>query len=120
MQEIKTNTNLKELDCRKKSKSKEKFLKLLNLNNLNICVGLLIVSGIIYYIGGVNDLMVKGFRLRELKTEVSKLQEENREQSIKKTSLESFGSLNERAQKMDMVAAGEIEYITINSGLAKK
>ncbi len=120
MQEFKTETNLKTLDCRQSSKFKNKVLGLLNLNNFNIVIGLLIAFGVIYYIGGVNNLMVKGFKLRELKTKVLTLQEENREYNIQKASLESYGSLSKRAEELNMVAMGEVNYITVGADLAKR
>ena len=91
---------------------------------LNKLIFSFIIISVLYYITGINDLTVKGFRLQELKTEVSKLQEENRNVKLKVMALESYSNLSERAKELNMVAMGEdVEYITVTAGasvVAKK
>ncbi len=99
-----------------KQKSKKRKIQL-SFKILNKIIFSFIVISMLYYITGINDLTVKGFKLQELKREVSKLREENRNAEIKVTTLESYSNLSERVKNLDMIAMGEeVEYITVTVG----
>jgi hypothetical protein len=95
--------------------------KRLNLRLVNLVLG-----GIVFLIGGyylvnINDLTVKGFALRELKSESTILASENLDSEAKVMNLQSYGSLNEKVKKLNMVAVGEVEYLTVDpTVLARK
>ena len=100
-----TNTNIKNK------------IKRFNLGIFNkILFALIIVCGV-YYVTGTNDLSVKSFKLQELKSEISYLNNENNNLDSKKMSLSSYNSVNQRIAELDMVAAGDVEYITMGMGV---
>lgn len=95
--------------------------KRLNLKLVNLFLGtvLFLIGG--YYLININDLTVKGFALRELKSEATILTSENLDKEAKVMNLQSYGSLNEKVKKLNMVAVGEVEYLTVNqAALARK
>jgi len=94
------------------TKTKENKKLKFNLKIFNIFIFVLVLVSGVYYLVGINDLTIKGFKLQELKKEVSQLNDKNKELEIKVTYLESYNNLNERAQELKMVAVGEIDYIT--------
>jgi len=95
--------------------------KRLNLKFVNIFLGSLIAIIGGYYLVNINDLTVKGFALRELKSEATILTSENLDSETKVMNLQSYNNLNEKVKKLNMVAVGEVEYLTINqTTLARK
>jgi cell division protein FtsB len=86
--------------------------KRLNLKCLNtFLMALIFIFGILYLIN-VSDLTVKGFALKEFKAQADVLASEKLDNEEKINNLQSYYSLNSRTQKLNMVAIGEIEYIT--------
>jgi len=90
--------------------------KLLNLRNLNKSLFLAIVILAVYYVAGVNDLATKGFALSELKQQENKLIEANNKLELEAMTLSSYGQLSQRVAGLKMVAVGEINYLSDNSG----
>jgi len=92
-----------------------------NLKFFNVSIFcLILVSGFLYLIN-ISDLTVKGFALRELKIQASSLASEKLTNEEKVNSLQSYYSLNSRAEKLNMVAIGDIEYLAVSgSTVAKK
>lgn len=103
------------------SKFKKLGKKILTFKNLNkLLFSVVIVFGM-YYLTGINDLMVKGFRLQELKREQSKAASELRDLENQVMNLESYARLSERAKELNMVAVGkEIAYINSNSDVVAR
>ena len=89
--------------------------KRLNLKCFNVGLGALILSLGVFYLVNVSDLTVKGFALQELKTKVNLLASEKLDNEEKVNDLQSYYSLNTRTQKLNMVAVGEIDYLTVPS-----
>jgi len=73
-----------------------------------------------FYLVNVSDLTVKGFALRELKAEVASLNSEARVYEEKVDSLQSYYSLNSRAQELNMVAVSDIEYLALTDTVVAK
>lgn len=96
-------------------KQKQNKIKL-NLRIANRIILILIIIQGVFYMTGVNDLIVKGFKLQELKSNSGSLNDENRSLSIKTTSLKSYSNLASRVEDLRMVATGDIEYIKLNKG----
>ncbi len=88
----------------------------LNLKIANRIILILIIIQGVYYMAGINDLIVKGFKLQELRGKTGALNDENRTLSIKTTSLKSYNNLASRVESLDMVAVANIDYIKINRG----
>jgi len=87
--------------------------KRLNLKCLNIGLGILIFGLGAFYLVTISDLTVKGFALKELKTQSSILASEKLDNEEKINNLQSYYSLNSRTQKLNMVAIGEIDYLSV-------
>lgn len=113
-----TNTNTKKEFC--ENKINKKINRLFNFRNLNKFLFIIIVAVGVYYLSGINDLTVKGFKLQEEKGKINLLKEENAVLGLKVTNLESYNNLSERAKELKMVAAREIDYLTIQSGIVAK
>ena len=98
---------------------KQKQNKKTNFINLRIIsrilVFLIIIQGV-YYIASNNDLIIKGFRLHELKTSSNSLVNINRNFNIEITALKSYSSLIKRVDSLHMVAANNVNYIKVNKG----
>jgi len=77
---------------------------------------LLFVSGI-YYITTINDLVVKGFVLQDMKVQAELLREDNRALNARAVALKSCNDLSSRIASLDMVAADKIDYIKVGKGV---
>lgn len=100
---------------------KTEISKQLNLKLVNLVLGSLVflIGG--FYLVTINDLTVKGFALRELKSEATILTSENLDKETKIMNLQSYGNLSEKVKKLNMVAVGEVEYLVVNqTALARK
>jgi len=113
-----TNTNTKKEFCENRIEPSRN--KLFNFRNLNKFLFIIIVAAGVYYLAGINDLTVKGFKLQEEKGKINLLKEENAVLELKTTGLESYNNLSERAKELKMVAVGEIDYITVQSSIVAK
>ncbi len=85
----------------------------LNLKFFNIGLAVIILGVGIFYLITISDLTVKGFALKELKTKSSILASEKLDNEEKINNLQSYYSLNSRTQKLNMVAIGEIDYLSV-------
>ncbi len=95
--------------------------KRLNLKMLNLGIGALTFCLGVFYLINVSDLTVKGFALKELKTQISILSSEKLDNEEKINNLQSYYSLNSRTQRLNMVAIGEIDYLAVqNTVVARK
>ncbi|MFH1523196.1 MAG: hypothetical protein ABIE43_05275 [Patescibacteria group bacterium] len=111
----------KELTSNGTIKIKKKFsLYFLNIKNINRVLILLIVACGIFYLTGINDLTVKGFKMQELKKKIRQISSENKDIEHKTMSLESLKYLDERAKNLRMVAVGDINYIEVGGELVAK
>lgn len=86
--------------------------KIFSFKIFNKILFILIIASSVYYVKGINDLSVDGFRVQELKKDINTLSSENKECELKIADLESLNNLDEKIKKLNMVAAGEINYIT--------
>lgn len=98
-------------------KTKRKFI---NIKIINSCLLVSIILCGAFYMVSVNDLIIKGFELQELKKEYNKISEDTVEHELKILALESNNNLSKRAEKLEMVAIGEMEFISVSGGVAMK
>lgn len=104
-----------------KAKNKTKKLFKIRFKIVNKFLFCLIILMGVYYIVSVNDLSIKGFVLQDLKKQSATLVEQNNSLELAIMKLESFDNIEKKAQEMNMVKIGKIDYITITGGaLAKK
>jgi hypothetical protein len=90
----------------------------LNIKTLNVFLIIFIVAGGLYYVIGINDLVVKGFKLEELKAKSGTLAEQNRKLKVETTSLKSYNNLAKRIDNLSMVAVEGVDYIKVQGGVA--
>jgi hypothetical protein len=90
----------------------------LNIKTFNSFLLALIVVGGLYYVTGINDLVVKGFTLHELKNKVALLSEENKNLSVETASLKSYNNLAKRIDNLKMVAVDNVDYVRVDTGVA--
>ena len=90
----------------------------LSMKNLNRLLVALIILGGLYYVTGINDLVVKGFTLQGLKTKVALLKEENQNLNVATAGLQSYGNLAARVADLKMVPVDNVDYIKVDSGVA--
>ena len=87
---------------------------------LNKIVLFLIIIGGVGYIMGVNDIVIKGFEVQDTKTRLSQLRQENNTLELRVMSLSSFNNVSEQAEKLGMIKADNIEYLSGEGAVAKK
>jgi len=79
-----------------------------------------VIFGVAYLVG-INDLTVKGFVLKDLKSKSQILTEENQELQAKALTLQSYAAISPRLQELNMVAVEDVAYLSPkNSVVAKK
>lgn len=116
-----TETNIKNAKENQNKKSRPCFFKkFLNLKFFNYALFILIASAGIFYLVGINDLTVKGFRLQELRGEIFILSNDMKGMEGQVMSLKSYNDLSAKARELGMVALGEVEYLTVMDGVAVK
>lgn len=91
-----------------------------NLKAINLGLGVVITVCSLLYLFNISDLTVKGFALRELKARANSLASEKMANEEKVNSLQSYYSLNSRTKVLNMVAVGNIEYLTVASPVVAK
>jgi hypothetical protein len=87
-----------------------------SLGLFNKLLFVLIIIGSIYYVTSINDLIVKGFKLQELKETSITLENEHRDYNIRVTSLKSYNNLAKRVEQLDMVKSNEVDYLSKKKG----
>lgn len=95
--------------------------KKINLKFLNVgLMSLFIVFGVLHLMN-ISDLTVKGFIIKELKTQANVLASEKLGNEEKVNSLQSYYTLNSRTAGLNMVIVDEIDYLSVpGSTVARK
>jgi hypothetical protein len=92
-----------------------------NLKYFNVCLFAGLAALGVMYLINISDLTVQGFALRDLKSQVASLASEKMANEEAVNAAQSYYSLNERTGSLDMVAIGDVEYLSNNSlAVAKK
>jgi hypothetical protein len=91
------------------------YLKITN----RILVVLVLLSGV-SYLAGINDLAIKHFVVQENKRKLYTLQDANNLLENKVMALSSFSSINKKVASLNMVKVDQIDYININTLVAKR
>jgi hypothetical protein len=90
----------------------------MNIKFFNAFLVIMIVVGGLYYVTGINDLVVKGFTVQELKNKAAILSEENQNLTVETASLKSYNNLAKKIGDLKMVAVDNVDYIKVDSGVA--
>ncbi len=94
--------------CPKKSLSLP--WKAVNVFVFSLCL----VFGVMYLVG-MNDLTVKGFVLKDLKSQANLLASENQDMQAQALTLQSYASLAPRLQNLNMVSVDDVAYFSQKS-----
>lgn len=87
---------------------------------LSVFFAILIVVGGSLYVVRMNRVMVKNFKIQELKKQAESIAAENRDLELRTIALGSYDLLNERIKDLRMVPIEEADYITIKNGVIAK
>lgn len=77
-----------------------------------VIFSLVIIAGV-YYLVGVNDIVIQSFVLENKKGQAEDLRKEKERLELKAMSLNSYNNLLERVKKVGMVKASEVDYLEI-------
>ncbi len=94
--------------------------KLINIKVLNYILLSLIISLGIFYLSGMNDLSITGYKIEELNKQKNDYASTNEDLELKIMSLSSYGNIISRVNGLKMVAVKEIEYLSAATVVAKK
>ncbi|MBD3247838.1 hypothetical protein GF382_00940 [Candidatus Falkowbacteria bacterium] len=100
----------------RKAKSKNK--RSINFKLVNIVLSILILFSVAYYVVGINELVVKGFKIQELRNQAVSLENENKNFDIYATSLKSYNNLAKRVESLGMIETDKVDYIRKTSAVA--
>jgi len=92
-------------------KSFNKQKKRLSLRNFNISLIALIIVLSAFHLINISDLTAKGFILKDLKAQSNILSSEKMSYEERINGLQSYYTLNSRAENLEMIAINEIDYL---------
>lgn len=93
----------------------------LNLKLFNVGLFAIIAGLGLYYLVNISNLTVMGFELRELKEEAAALARNKLAKEEEVNRVRSYQALSSRTKNLDMVAVGDVEYLTISgAAVARK
>lgn len=93
---------------------KRTMLKHLLLSNtFRICLSLFVVVFGVLHVINLSTMSTKGYDMTKLQKQITSLERENQKLEFKIAKYSSIQSIQERLDKMDMVAADNVEYAMI-------
>ena len=108
--------------CKKQNATTRRTTKKKVCINWNCYNRIFFLAIIICLVGGyvflTNFGITKGFEIADLEDQVNVLQEQNRNLANEVQTMKSLGMVEERAQEMDLVSVGKVEYLSVGSGVA--
>jgi hypothetical protein len=82
---------------------------------LFLVVTICLVGGYVFL---TNFGITKGFEIAELEEQVNGLHEQNRNLVNAVQDMKALGMVEERAQELNLVSVGKVEYLSVGSGVA--
>ena len=96
-------------------------MRFVNIKTFNLFLYFLIISACVSFIALKNDISIKGFVVSDLENKLSELQDKNTMLELDSMTKQSILALSEKAVKLNMVNAGNVNFIDIKqSAMAKK
>lgn len=83
----------------------------INLKAVNSLLILLLSISLVYYLASVIGRSGQGFELRDLKLRAEALYTENTQLEARANAMKSMSSLKDKVRQLDMVAAGEANFL---------
>jgi len=114
-----TNSNSLAFGKRKKFSAERQPIRVGPLT-LNFLLVVLICAAGVFYIFEVNDVATRGYKIKELEKRAQDLESNNEKLKIREAELRSMYNIEERTKNLNMVAPGNISYITLPGNVAMK
>ncbi|PIR92788.1 hypothetical protein COT99_04295 [Candidatus Falkowbacteria bacterium CG10_big_fil_rev_8_21_14_0_10_43_10] len=92
-------------------KSIKKLAVFFNLATLNFILFLSFIVLGTGYLAFSNQLISRGFSINKLRTSLLETEKQNKELELEVMNLESYMAVDQRIAALEMVKAGEVEYI---------
>lgn len=73
-----------------------------------------------FYLFQINDLAVKGFEIRNLEEKIKELKQENKNLELKTAELQTLSNIEELKKELNLVKAGQAEYISETAVTARR
>ncbi len=84
--------------------------------NIMLLIGISVIG--LGYLGEINGLATKGYQIKELQKNVTRLQEENKKLQIHSIEAQSFAAIKPKIESMKLVQSDTVEYIESASAVA--
>lgn len=123
VKKIRTFNKSKSLCLRKNNKKEELIFKgnakvsVMTWTFSTIC---LLLLGGFFYLYQVNDLAIKGFKIKEAENRIKDLGEAGKKLKIKETELRSMYTIEKETRDLNLVNSSGVSYIEINGPVAMK
>lgn len=109
--------NIRPTTLKPRHKQKQHSLSWYSVNIFLVATCL--IFGVTYLVG-MNDLTVKGFVLKDLKSRANLLAAENQDLQARALTLQSYTALSPRLQGLDMVAVEDVAYFSPQAPVVAK
>jgi len=109
--------NIRPTNIKSRNKQTKRSLSWHSLNIFLVVICL--IFGVTYLVG-MNDLTVKGFVLKDLKSRANLLEAENQVLQARALTLQSYTALSPRLQGLDMVAVEDVAYFSPQAPVVAK
>ena len=84
-----------------------------------LLVALVCAAGV-FYIFEVNNLATKGYEIRNLENQLSKLKKENENLRIQEAELKSMYKIEEKTRELNMVVPKDVSYLNLPGDMAMR
>jgi len=72
------------------------------------------------YLYQVNDLVGKGYQIKEIENKLEQLKKENEQEKIKEVELRSMRNIEKSIENLNLVSSNEVSFLEINGPVAMK
>ncbi len=79
---------------------------------LNVVIIGLVIFGSIGYLIQVNGLVVKSYQIKDLESKIQELKQSQNTLQLQISELESMDNIKNKVSRLNMVAAGQAEYLS--------
>jgi len=84
----------------------------INIKTINIVLAVLITVVGVSYLVQINSLATKGYQIRELEQKVTELKQASDDLELEALNLQSMGAVKNKVDELNMVLAGETDYLS--------
>jgi hypothetical protein len=97
--------------CRERCKTRK--LKRSKGRSAILNLSILVIAGIVgvFYLFQTNFIAIEGYKIDDLKKQISELQAQNRDLELKTIEMQSIVNLEDRVSSLNMVEVGKVSHI---------